>query len=362
MARKKNIAAGLDAVIYARYSSHNQREVSIEQQIAECTKHAAALGLRIVGTYEDRAISGKTDNRPRFQQMMRDAEKGKFQAVVAWKSNRIGRNMLQAMVNEAKLDDYGVKVFYAEEDFDDTAAGRFALRNMMNVNQFYSENMAEDITDLQEVIRALVKNGAMANSSCGIHVHVDGANHTPESLCRLLNFATGRQDLFYEALQIGNRADHWCHKINPALFREMKKNGRASRNDAERIWYSVVNDGYDGGVDSSHYNSTRYHGINLHAFFTKGTVEFRLFNGTTHAGRIKAYVQFCLAMSAWAINCDHDNLHFKSISGYTQQQKHDLMMRVLTKRLGMRGPEFKTARLHLTSAFLTEAESENTAA
>lgn len=65
---------------------------------------------------------------------------------MAWKSNRIGRNMLQAMVNEAKLDDYGVKVFYAEEDFDDTAAGRFALRNMMNVNQFYSENMAEDIT------------------------------------------------------------------------------------------------------------------------------------------------------------------------------------------------------------------------
>lgn len=146
MARKKNIAAGQDAVIYARYSSHNQREVSIEQQIAECTKYAAALGLRIVGTYEDRAISGKTDNRPRFQQMMRDAGKGKFQAVVAWKSNRIGRNMLQAMVNEAKLDDYDVKVFYAEEDFDDTAAGRFALRNMMNVNQFYSENMAEDIT------------------------------------------------------------------------------------------------------------------------------------------------------------------------------------------------------------------------
>lgn len=66
--------------------------------------------------------------------------------------------------------------------------------------------------------------------------------------------------------------------------------------------------------------------------------------------------------SQWAINCDHDNLYFKSISGYTQQQKHDLMMRVLTKRLGMRGPEFKTARLHLTSAFLTEAESENTAA
>lgn len=145
MAKKKSIVSG-DAVIYARYSSHNQREVSIEQQISECMKHAADLGLHIIGTYEDRAISGKTDKRPRFQQMMRDAEKGKFQAVVAWKSNRMGRNMLQAMVNEAKLEDHGVKVFYAEEDFDDTAAGRFALRNMMNVNQFYSENMAEDIS------------------------------------------------------------------------------------------------------------------------------------------------------------------------------------------------------------------------
>ena len=73
-------------------------------------------------------------------------KKANFRRLLAWKSNRIGRNMLQAMVNEAKLEDCGVKVFYAEEDFDDTAAGRFALRNMMNVNQFYSENMAEDIT------------------------------------------------------------------------------------------------------------------------------------------------------------------------------------------------------------------------
>ena len=71
MARKKNIAAGQNAVIYARYSSHNQREVSIEQQVRECMKHAAELGLHVVGTYEDRAISGKTDKRPNFQRMMR---------------------------------------------------------------------------------------------------------------------------------------------------------------------------------------------------------------------------------------------------------------------------------------------------
>lgn len=144
MAKKKKPAGG-NAIIYARYSSHNQRDVSIEQQIEACRKHAAELGLTITDAYEDRAISGRTDNRPAFQRMMRDAEDGKFQYVLAWKSNRMGRNMMQAMVNESRLMDCGVKVFYAEEDFDDSAAGRFALRSMMNVNQFYSDNLAEDV-------------------------------------------------------------------------------------------------------------------------------------------------------------------------------------------------------------------------
>ena len=134
-----------DGVIYARYSSHSQKDASIEQQIKECLAYAKSQGIRIVATYSDRAITGKTDRRADFQRMMRDAEKGKFRYVIAWKSNRMGRNMLQAMMNEAKLNDLGIRVLYTEEDFDDTAAGRFALRSMMNVNQFYSENMAEDI-------------------------------------------------------------------------------------------------------------------------------------------------------------------------------------------------------------------------
>lgn len=218
----------------------------------------------------------------------------------------------------------------------------------------------EDLDDLQNVIRALRKAGAIANESCGIHVHVDGVNHTPVSLTRLMNFAIGRQDLFYEALRIGNRASHWCKKMNRSLFTAMKSDTTKTRDSLEHIWYSTVNDGYDGDIDHRHYNSTRYHGINLHAFFTKGTVEFRLFNGTTHAGKIKAYIQFCLAMSAWAIECPNDNLFFKSCANYSAEQKKTLMIGVLTKRLGLTGPEFKTCRLHLTSAF--RSSSENTAA
>ena len=209
----------------------------------------------------------------------------------------------------------------------------------------------EDLEDLQQIVRKLREAGAIANSSCGIHVHVDGANHTPDSLTRLINFAVGRQDLFYEALEIGDRGDRWCKKINSALLNAMKHDTVRTRESMERIWYSAVNDGYNRGIDHAHYNSTRYHGVNLHAFFTKGTVEFRLFNGTTHAGKIKAYVQFCLAMSAWSINAK-DNLHFMKSAHYEDKaQRGKLMLGVLKNRLGMRGPEYKTARLHLTAAF-----------
>ncbi len=133
------------AVIYARYSSHNQREESIEQQVSECMSFAQANNLTVVEVYSDSAISGKTDKRAAFQRMLRDATHGKFQVVIAYKSNRIARNMFNALQYEARLDNLGIRTLYAKEEFGDTAAGRFALRTMMNVNQFYSENLSEDI-------------------------------------------------------------------------------------------------------------------------------------------------------------------------------------------------------------------------
>ena len=140
MPLKKRISegSGRSAVIYARYSSHAQRDESIEQQIQKCEEYAQRQGLTVIEIYSDAAISGKTDNRPAFQRMMKDSKKHRFQYVIAWKSNRMGRNMMEAMINNAELMKHGIHCLYVEEDFDDTAAGRFALRNMMNVNQFYS--------------------------------------------------------------------------------------------------------------------------------------------------------------------------------------------------------------------------------
>lgn len=203
-----------------------------------------------------------------------------------------------------------------------------------------------DLDLLQRIVRKLRENGAKANTSCGIHIHVDGANHTPDSLKRLINFMVARQDLIYEALEIKCRSDRWCKKLNENLLKEMKSCKGLSRNDAERIWYSPANDGYCCGIDHQHYNQTRYHGVNLHSYFSKGTVEFRLFNSTLHAGKIKAYIQFCLAVSAWAIT-DTGKVVFRSMDNYTPEQKVTIMRNILTQRLSLFGDEFKTCRLHI---------------
>lgn len=202
----------------------------------------------------------------------------------------------------------------------------------------------EDIETLQTIIRKLREAGAKANSSCGIHIHVDGANHTPKSLKKLINFMVARQDLIYEALNIGARGDQWCRKLNPQLLVEMRKDKNLSKSSTENIWYSRANDDYCGGIDHQHYNTTRYHGVNLHSYFSKGTVEFRLFNSTLHAGKIKAYIQFCLAVSSWAITSE-DNTVFRSMAGYNAEQKVTIMRNILTHRLGLFGDEFKTCRL-----------------
>ena len=81
-----------DCVIYARYSSHNQREVSIEQQVKECEDYARYNGLRVVKVYADRALTGTSDKRPQFQKMLKDAERGRWAYVLCWKVDRFARN------------------------------------------------------------------------------------------------------------------------------------------------------------------------------------------------------------------------------------------------------------------------------
>ncbi len=169
-----------NCVIYARYSSHAQKDMSIEQQVGLAREMADDLSLTVLEVYADRAVSGRSDNRPAFQKMLKDATRGKFKYVVSWKSSRIGRNMLEAMINESKLADCGVRILYVEEDFEDNAAGRFAARTMMNVNQFYSESMAEDISrGMRNNAEHCLATGALPlgyKKTADLHIELDEPN------------------------------------------------------------------------------------------------------------------------------------------------------------------------------------------
>ena len=126
----------MTAVIYARYSSDNQREESIEGQIRECTAYAEKNGITIVKHYIDRAISAKTDNRPEFQQMIKDSDKKLFDIVLVWKLDRFARNRYDSARYKTQLKKNGVKLMSATEIISEGRRASFwnrCLKAMRNI-------------------------------------------------------------------------------------------------------------------------------------------------------------------------------------------------------------------------------------
>ena len=193
----------------------------------------------------------------------------------------------------------------------------------------------EDIEDLQEIVRQLRHKGAFANSSCGIHIHVGAERFTPQTLRNIVNIIASKEDILYSALQIDPARMSYCKKTNERLLETINRKKPKTMSQLADIWYA------DYPTDrNAHYNRSRYHGLNLHATFTKGTVEFRLFNGTTHAGEIKAYIQFCLAVTHQALT------QSKASCRRTVTDNEKYAFRCWMLRLGLIGDEFKTCRLH----------------
>lgn len=113
----------MTGIIYARYSSDNQREESIDGQIRECKEFAEKNDIRIIDTYIDRALSAKTDNRPSFQQMIKDSSKGLFDVIIVWKLDRFARNRYDSAHYKNILKKNGVKVISATEAISSGAEG-----------------------------------------------------------------------------------------------------------------------------------------------------------------------------------------------------------------------------------------------
>jgi site-specific DNA recombinase len=135
----------INAVIYARYSSHAQREESIEGQIRECLYYAEKNNMVVVGEYIDRAISGRTDERLDFQRLIRDSEKRQFQAVIMYTLDRFSRSRYDSAIYKAILKKNGVSVHYAKQYIPDTPEGIILESILEGYAEYYSENLSRNV-------------------------------------------------------------------------------------------------------------------------------------------------------------------------------------------------------------------------
>ena len=195
----------------------------------------------------------------------------------------------------------------------------------------------QDIDTLQGLVRVLRKAGGFANPSCGIHVHLDGANHTPRSIRNFINIIASHNDLFYKALQIPPERMSYCKKMDAYLVKQMNILKPQTFDQIEAIWYERYSE-----RRSQHYHASRYHFLNLHSFFHgHHTVELRGFNGTLHTGKIRAYIVLALALNHQALT--QKNARYKKV----QEENERFAMRTYLNRIGFIGPEFKNCREHL---------------
>ena len=155
-------------VIYARYSSHNQREESIEGQLRECKRYAQREGIEVVGEYIDRAQSGKTDHRPQFQKMIKDAEKGRFSVVIVYKLDRFARNRYDSATYKAKLSRQGVKVVSAMEAVQDGPEGIILEAVLEGMAEYYSANLAQNIKRgmTENALKGMANGGGQCLGYC----------------------------------------------------------------------------------------------------------------------------------------------------------------------------------------------------
>lgn len=195
----------------------------------------------------------------------------------------------------------------------------------------------EDIPQLQEVIRAARRAGCKVDSRCGIHIHVDGAVFDTKKLLNLAKTFYKQEELILHALGIHADRQRYCRRLSDDFIRRIEQRRPRTLRDLNRAWYGREN------TAPQHYDSTRYATLNLHNLWYRNTVEMRAANSTLHAGKVKAYIQFVLALAAKAISARAASSRKREFN--PESAKYDL--RVLLLRLGMIGDEFKTARMHL---------------
>ena len=195
----------------------------------------------------------------------------------------------------------------------------------------------QDIGTVQTLVRKLRKEGAIAPDTAGIHVHLDGANHTPQTIKNFVNIIFSKNDLLYKALLIKGERQQYCKKMDDYLVERMNREKPRTFEQIADIWYAGFRESR-----TWRYHNSRYYFLNLHSFFRGNhTVELRGYNSELHAGKVRAYIVLSLALN-------HQALSQRNASCQRVQAENPrFAMRTYLNRIGLIGEEFKSCRDHL---------------
>ena len=194
-----------------------------------------------------------------------------------------------------------------------------------------------DIEELQEIVRALRTAGAFTNAANqGMHVHVSMDGMTAQALRNLVNILASKEDLLYDAIQVNSGRIGYCKKTNQRFLKQLNERKPKTLEELADVWYN----GDAEYARTRKYHDSRYVLANLHAFFLRGALEFRMYNATLHAGEVKAAIQFCIALVHQAVTTK------KAIYRRTTTDNPKYTFRCWMLRLGLIGDEFKTCRHH----------------
>jgi len=196
-----------------------------------------------------------------------------------------------------------------------------------------------DIPELQKVVRAIRRAGGRVNKDCGIHCHLDMSQFNARQVSNLVRYFYKYEDYLMAALKINSqRARTYAKPIRQEIIRKIEQRKPTNMRQLNTIWYGYYNS------NPAHYDSSRYSWLNVHGVFFRGALEIRCFDGTLHAGKLRAYLTLCLAMAAKA----HDARAISSKKSPIERSSGKYSFRVLLiSGLKLNGPEFKNVRRHL---------------
>ena len=211
-----------------------------------------------------------------------------------------------------------------------------------------------DMETLQNLVRALKRAGAYtgAEYGCGVHIHVSAANHTAQTVKNFCNLIWAQDELVRKSLGVTSGRQRWCKPLTSEFINKLP--GVKNLDQLADAWYGTY---APGEVRNAHYNQSRYHLLNLHRYFSTlgtaaNTIEIRAFNASLHAGVIRSYVAFVLAMNGQALQSKRI-LSEKNPVMVAGNEK--FAMRTWLNRIGFIGDEFKNCREHLSKNLAGDA-------